>query len=68
MKKFFEKIGHTIGAFFSTSNEINENIVIGVTFVVALLFATFVSEVDSEKYYILAGLIGLCFGIGAFKK
>ena len=54
--------------FFSTSNEINENIVIGVIFAIALLIATFLPIVDGEKYYILAGLTAVFFGVGAFKR
>jgi hypothetical protein len=66
--KFIESIKNTIKAFFSTDNSINENTVIGVAFVVALLFSTFSTGVDADKYYILAGLVAVCFGIGAFKK
>jgi hypothetical protein len=54
--------------FFSVSNEINENIVVGSIFVLALLAGTFLPIVDGEKYYILAGMTALFFGIGAFKK
>jgi len=61
MKKFLK-------AFFSTSNEINENIVMGVIFAVILLAATFVPFVDQSKYYILAGGVLAFFGIGALKK
>jgi len=54
--------------FFSTSNEINENVVVGIVFVLALLVATFLPVVGGDKYYILAGLVAVFFGIGAFKK
>lgn len=54
--------------FFSTSNEINEDTVIGVVFVVTLLVATFITDVEPEKYYILAGLVAACFGLAALKK
>ena len=54
--------------FFSTGNEINENIVVGAIFAIALLVATFLPLVDGEKYYILAGMVAVFFGVGAFKK
>jgi len=55
--------------FFSTSNEINENIVVGVILLVALLVATFLPNlVDSGKYFTLAGLTAASFGFGALKK
>ena len=54
--------------FFSTSNEINENIVIGVVFAVAFLVATFVPLVTPEKYYTMAVLVGAFFGLGALKR
>ena len=54
--------------FFSTSNEINENVVMGVIFALAFLVATFISIVDADKYYILAGMTAVFFGVGAFKK
>ena len=54
--------------FFSTSNDINENIVIGCIFVVALLVCTFVPVVTAEKYYTLAGLTAAFFGLGALKR
>ena len=61
MKKFFKD-------FFSTSNEINEDVVMGVIFAIALLVGTFTGVVDGEKYYILAGMVAVFFGVGAFKK
>ena len=56
--------------FFSTSNEINENVVVGVIFLVALIAATFIPNdfVGQDKYYILAGLVAASFGFGALKK
>ena len=54
--------------FFSTSNEINENVVMMLIFTIALLIATFIPVVDGEKYYILAGLVAVFGGVGAFKK
>ena len=54
--------------FFSTSNEINENIVMGVIFAIAFLVATFLPVVDEGKYYILAGMTAVFFGVGAFKR
>ena len=54
--------------FFSTSNNINENVVMGVIFSVALLISTYIPVVEGEKYYILAGLVAACFGLGALKK
>ena len=61
MRKFFRD-------FFSTSNEINENIVMGVCFSIALLVGSFTNIMDAEKYYILAGMIAVFFGVGAFKR
>lgn len=53
--------------FFSTSNDINENIVIGVIFAAAFLIALF-TNVDDSKFYTLAGTLCLFFGVGALKK
>ena len=61
MKNFFK-------SFFSTSNEINENVVIGVIFVAVLIVATFIVKVDADKYYVLAGLVAACFTLGAIKR
>ena len=60
-------MGKIFKEFFSTSNEINENTVMGVTFAIALIVATFV-DIGPEKYYTLAGLTAAFFGIGALKK
>jgi len=54
--------------FFSTSNEINENVVMGVIFAVFLLAVTFFPIVDANKYYVLAGIVAAFFGLGALKK
>jgi len=54
--------------FFSTSNNINENIVMGVIFAIALLVAVFLPIVTGEKFYILAGIVALFFGLAPFKK
>jgi len=54
--------------FFSTSNEINEDTVVGVIFVVATLVAAFLPDVSADKFYVLAGLVAASFGIGALKK
>lgn len=53
---------------FSTSNNINENVVVGFILLIAVLVGTFLPIVDEGKYYILCGMTMLCFGIGAFKK
>ena len=60
MKKFLKD-------FFSISNEINENVVMGVIFSVLFLGVTFTS-IDVEKYYTIAGMITLFFGVGALKR
>ena len=60
MKKFFYN-------FFSISNEINENIVMGVIFSILFIAMTF-TNIDPEKYYTIAGMITLFFGVGALKK
>lgn len=54
--------------FFSVSNEINENVVMGAVFGLALLVSTFIPIVDGEKYYILAGMTAVFFGVGALKR
>lgn len=54
--------------FFSTSNEINENIVMGLIFAIAFMIGTFLGNVGQEKYYILAGMVALFFGLAPFKK
>jgi hypothetical protein len=54
--------------YFSTGNDINENIVMGTIFAIALLISTFLPVVDGEKYYILAGMVAIFYGVGAFKK
>jgi hypothetical protein len=54
--------------FFSTSNEINENVVIGLVFVITLLVVTFIPSVSADKYYVLAGLVAAFFGLGALKR
>ena len=60
MKKFFYN-------FFSISNEINENVVMGVIFSILFIAMTF-TDISAEKYYTLAGMITLFFGVGALKK
>jgi len=60
MKHFFK-------TFFSVSNEINENIVMGVIFSILFIAMTF-TGIEAEKYYTLAGMITLFFGVGALKK
>lgn len=54
--------------FFSTSNDINENVVLGLVFAIALIISTFVDIVTPEKYYTLAGLTAAFFGLGALKR
>ena len=54
--------------FFSTSNEINENVVMGVLFAAFLIAVTFIPVVDGQKYYVLAGMVAAFFGLGAIKK
>ena len=61
MREWFKK-------FFSISNEINENTVIGVTLLPFFLIITFLPIVGPDKYYTMAGLIALFFGLGAMKK
>jgi hypothetical protein len=54
--------------FFSVSNEINENTVIGTIFVIVLLVTTFIPSVSGDKYYVIAGLVAASFGFGALKR
>jgi len=53
--------------FFSTSNEINENVVVGCLLIIVVLVSTFVS-VPADKYYTIAILAASFFGLGALKK
>lgn len=54
-------------SFFAVDNNVNENTVMGVIFSACLLVSTFV-PVSDEKYYVLAGLVAVMFGVGAFKR
>lgn len=54
--------------FFSTSNEINENTVMGVIFALAVIISTFIPIVTPDKYWTLAGLTAAFFGLGALKR
>ena len=54
--------------FFSVSNEINENTVMGVIFAIVFLVATFTPLVDETKYYVLAGVTAGFWCIAPFKK
>lgn len=56
-----------IKQFFAVDNAVNENTVMGVVFALCLIVSTFV-PIDAEKYYILAGLVAVMFGVGAFKR
>ena len=53
--------------FFSTSNKINENTVMGCVFAIALIVSTFV-DIGPEKYYTLAALTASFFSLGALKR
>lgn len=53
--------------FFAVENNVNENTVMGTIFSACLLVSTFV-PVSDEKYYVLAGLVAVMFGVGAFKR
>ena len=56
-----------IKQFFAVDNAVNENTVMGVVFSTCLIVSTFIPVTD-EKYYILAGLVAVMFGVGAFKR
>ncbi len=56
-----------IKQFFAVDNAVNENTVMGVIFSACLIVSTFIPVTD-EKYYILAGLVAVMFGVGAFKR
>ena len=56
-----------IKQFFAVDNHVNENTVMGVVFSACLIVSTFV-PVSDEKYYVLAGLVAVMFGVGAFKR
>jgi len=53
--------------FFSTSNEINEDTVMGVLSFAMLVTGYFIG-MSADVLYIMAGLVGLFFGVGALKK
>jgi hypothetical protein len=53
--------------FFSTSNEINENTVMGLLSFIILVVGFFLG-VSDEAIYIMAGLVAAFFGLGALKK
>ena len=57
-----------IKKFFAVSNEINENTVMGVVFSICLIVSTFLGDVSADKYYILAGLVAIFFGLNLTKK
>ncbi len=61
MKKFIKN-------YFSTSNEIIETIVAGTLLLIIFLAATFFKIVSADKYYVLAGMTAVCFGVAPFKK
>jgi len=61
MKKFLKDL-------FSTSNNINEDTIVGFILLIVVIIATFIPIVDEPKYYILSGMTLICFGLGAFKK
>jgi len=61
MKDWFKR-------FFSIDNSINENVVMGVLFAIFLIAVTFFPVVDSNKYYILAGMVAAFFSLGALKR
>ena len=62
MKDFFKN-------FFSTSNEINENTVIGMILLVATLCAVFIKDlgIGMETVYTMAGMTMACFGLSLKK-
>lgn len=60
MKQFIKQ-------FFAVDNSVNENTVMGTIFSACLIVSTFIPVTD-EKYYILAGLVAVMFGVGAFKR
>lgn len=62
MKQFFKN-------FFSTSNEINENTVMGVVFSVALLASIIPPlQIPIESQVILIGAVGGFFGLNLGKN
>lgn len=56
--------------FFSTSNKINENTVIGTILLVATLCGVFIKGlgVSQEAIYTMAGMTMACFGLSLGKK
>ena len=61
-------MGNWLKNFFSTSNEINENTVVGTSLLPVFIVSVFSASVSGEKMYILAAFVALCFGLGALKK
>jgi len=62
MKEFFKNL-------FSTSNEINENTLIGMILLVATLCAIFIKGlgISQEAIYLVAGMTMACFGLSLKK-
>ena len=56
-----------LSKFFSTSNEINENTVMGVIFA-AVTITGFILKYDLASLGIISGMTMGFFGIGAVKK
>ncbi len=56
--------------FFSTSNDINENTVMGLLFAVMLICTIFIKplEVGFEVKALLGGMVLTCFGLSLGKK
>ena len=63
MSNFFKK-------FFSTSNEINENTVMGCIFALALLCSVFIKplKIDLPTIGVLTGAMASFFGLSLGKK
>ena len=60
-------MGNWLKKFFSTSNEINENTVVGTILLLCVIAAIW-TAVPSDKFYTLAGAMVLCYGFGTLKK
>ena len=59
-----------LGKFFSTSNDINENTVMGVIFAIALLCSVFIGRlgIDLATQGVLAASMASFFGLSLGKK
>ena len=67
MKEFMKKVGDAVRKYFAVTNEVNENVVVGTVFAIALLVGFF-TKVEDPKFYTMAATTLAMFGISLGKK